>query len=1377
MVLLGEPGIGKSREWHIQQARLSGRADHLFLDLGSIDSEETLRREILDSAAVATWRAADTSLTLWLDSLDEGLLHVNVLQSALLRMLRAPLPLDRLRLRILCRDAVWPANFSKALARQLGLPEPAQAGADEAMLTLLLSPLSREQVEQAAEAEGFEAAQFLAAVAAADAQPLAGRPVTLALLLNLYRRHQPTFGLPEEAGRAGLYEWGCLELCERPDQDRPEAHRQDPHQRLLLAGYVAMLGVLTNRRVIAAEPLPGLASPNELDAFALSGGTTAAWRGTTAPITVPALRDLFRHTGLFTNVGQGRLVWAHQSYAEFLAAWYLHLSDLPTAGLRTLFRSAVDPAGGIVPALRETAAWLADLRPDFWNELLDLDPVVLLQADLRRLTAAQRARVVERLVSWLSGLTLLPYQSTAFMPHLAHPGLTAQLAPLLADPHTPEAVARFATDLAGVAQVNGLCPLLVAQALDATVSLRMRERALAILHELADEAVRTALRPLRHQLPVEDTTDELRGHLLWLLWPSHLSVEELLPLLTRRLDTSFYGAYYRFIEGLDPEQLAGNQESLLASLRWTTRNRARWRGSDEGRWQQIALQLQRRAWEQVDDPEVAEALAEAIVTATEDYQPYAVGGTAVQRLGLLARLLPHHRRLEYHYLDERFISPNKGTTLIGVEDWPAVYELLDTPLDDEARVWLAKILTGLLYQLLAEDSPAYTQRYGELYRAAQRLPVLQPVIPWEVAMDWEPEKAKRSSEQRQQAAAREQQAANHRRCWRSINLHRLVGIWREIRRVARVGAAATLDNWRVLVERLTTVLVKRGTKQLYDVATAPRWASLNAAQQEEVAAVAWAVLSTHPTLPTAWYELGVGTAPNAVLLHQALLLLQYYKPAQLDTLPADFWESWGKFLLDYQHTLSRPHGAALLRQAAEAAPQLVEDTIFQLAAWQGRRERAVLSSFADFYRALPGATFPTRLLAAIETSEWRDDSSGLLLVEMLKVDYEPAWEYATQLLAEPAEQPARPHPRPDLVVPVYQWLLFDKERRQLNPWPWWQRLSTEPGIARRVLNLSIYHATVRELRQLAQLEDGQLEMLILWLTYAFALTPQDVDDWEGRPNGRLAAVRTAASFELADRGTPEARDILQRLVEHLGQPFWLRARLDQVRDNLRRNAWEPLPPDALVTLSREVNRRWVRSATDLQELLLESLARFQADLQGEPTTAQVLWFPVKDPANRRNILKYEVHEENYFSNVLRQHLRQDLQRANLLVKREVEIRPAMGRETGQRTDIFVEAFTRSPTGDKLDVVVVVIEVKLSKHRDITTSLEAQLVDYLKDQSYKHGIYLVGWHYGQHDPKPPSKPDLPTLTTLLKQQAAATAPAYTVKSCVLDIRLPADTERP
>ena len=38
--------MGKSREWHKQQVKLAHDPRHLFINLGEINSEEVLRREM-----------------------------------------------------------------------------------------------------------------------------------------------------------------------------------------------------------------------------------------------------------------------------------------------------------------------------------------------------------------------------------------------------------------------------------------------------------------------------------------------------------------------------------------------------------------------------------------------------------------------------------------------------------------------------------------------------------------------------------------------------------------------------------------------------------------------------------------------------------------------------------------------------------------------------------------------------------------------------------------------------------------------------------------------------------------------------------------------------------------------------------------------------------------------------------------------------------------------------------------------------------------------------------------------------------------------------------------------------------------------------------
>jgi DNA/RNA-binding domain of Phe-tRNA-synthetase-like protein len=48
-------------------------------------------------------------------------------------------------------------------------------------------------------------------------------------------------------------------------------------------------------------------------------------------------------------------------------------------------------------------------------------------------------------------------------------------------------------------------------------------------------------------------------------------------------------------------------------------------------------------------------------------------------------------------------------------------------------------------------------------------------------------------------------------------------------------------------------------------------------------------------------------------------------------------------------------------------------------------------------------------------------------------------------------------------------------------------------------------------------------------------------------------------------------------------------------------------------------------------------------------------------------------------------------------------------------------------------------VKISENDKTQTNLETQLRGYLTDQSYKHDIFLVEWHFEQFGCKPTARP--------------------------------------
>lgn len=1381
VVLLGEPGIGKSHEYNKLRESLKDRHDHVFLDLGSFTTEDVLRREIEESPKVVQWQKSDTILTLWLDSLDEGLLHLSRLQDGILRVLRR-LDLKRLRLRITCRNAVWPTAFTEALQNLWGIPANQFS---QHFAILLLSPLTQHQVRQAAEQEGFDTEQFLEAIASVNAQPLASSPVTLQLLINLYRDNQPTFGISESLGRTGLYERGCLFLCEVPDRKRDEQFKRDSRTRLLLAGYLAFLAVLTNKRLIHMEPVLGSIGLNELDPYTIGTGQTVEWEGIQAPITEQAIRDLLKNTGLFTDVANKQMAWTHQSYAEFLAAWYLNLTKLPPVSLKSLFRSTADPSGGVIPALQETAAWLAELQPVFWDEILELDPLSLIQSDLRHLSDNQRAAVVARLIIRLSSLAYPPYRDSSersFMQYLRHPELANQLLPLLTNPASPGATRRFATDMTIACKVQELLPALVTQALDTSIPFGLRANALDILVLLADDNAKFALRPLLQMpIPAEDVRDEFRGDLLRILWPDYLTPDELLPLLTREKEDHYYGSYRVFLDQIEKEaDLEFSLAPVLASMRWLANHfhQLSFESKRERYWKTIIRLVLRRAWQLIYEPGTLHTMADLFIAFDKEHEYFNLeGSTDDGRLALLKSLLQRSDRPHpYSLVHNHYNLP----ALLSQKDWNSVYPLIYISLSASAREWLTRILMFLLRQTLGgKVNPEYSQHYDQLLEAKRRFASSRKAFyTWYKVVDLDSDEAKEARKNTIRNRKREIKELKKKKVRRKNTLYNILRERRLIQKILLNGTTASFREWYLLLHYISSRREKTGFLSHNDVSQSPGWTKLSETQKTGVIDLACDVVSRYPVPPDNWYDIDKNLVSTyGLALYRALLLCHSQRPAYAHTLSVSFWEKWAFFLVQMD-SFGNDRSYILSRLAAEATPSTVDTALFIKAdSIDSRKEGESFYEFSDWYKALPAAKFPNNMLLAIKFGVWREDFSANLLIAMLKEDFQPAWDFAMQLIQEANNAGPKGLERQALITAVYSWLLFNRDTIRYNAWDYWELLSCNPNLAATIIERSVSRATRGDLKYLATFDEEQLHTFVLWLTYAFQLTAEDVDDWEEiNPKGSFAALRIEAVIELASRGTELAWEILKQLSIQMGEPFWLRFRIDQVRENLRRNSWDPIGPDALIKLSQNASRRWVQSAKDLQELILESLSRFQADLHNELIAAEVLWLPVKDPKDKRKILGYELREENFLSNVIRRHLVQDLQRSDILIKREVEIRPSFGAGTGQRTDIFVDAYSLDKGGNKTDVVSLVIEVKLSKNGEVETSLHDQLIPYLTDQKYKHGIYLIGWHFGEHYSRPQNRKPLPDLNKLLKEQTHAAGHDYTIKALLLDIRLPADKER-
>ncbi len=209
--------------------------------------------------------------------------------------------------------------------------------------------------------------------------PLAAKPVTLRLLLNLF--HKGKGRLPST--QTELYARGCRLLGEETSQNYIDAGVKGnltSSERMMVAARIAAITIFGQRSAIWTAADFGDLADEDVKIEELCGGFEMADRGR-FEVNASAIEETI-NTGLFLSRGENRMWWAHQTYGEFLAAWYLFKLQMPLEEVLKLIVHQGDAEGKLVPQLHETAAWIAGMRPDVFHEIMRREPKVLLISDV-----------------------------------------------------------------------------------------------------------------------------------------------------------------------------------------------------------------------------------------------------------------------------------------------------------------------------------------------------------------------------------------------------------------------------------------------------------------------------------------------------------------------------------------------------------------------------------------------------------------------------------------------------------------------------------------------------------------------------------------------------------------------------------------------------------------------------------------------------------------------------------------------------------------------------------------------------------------------------------------------------------------------------------
>jgi len=532
VLLLGEPGSGKTSEFVHRFSQLNDSGQSAFMSRWQDWCEgDDVFATLVDRKGF--FAALDAGQIVWwfIDALDEGRIKTerafDVIKRGL-RELKEREVLDRVQLRISCRSRDWrptEANQLKSFFPDIGSGEEMISG----VVTLQLLPLDEVAVRTLAlEKLGTQEVvnRFMEALSRRHVLPLAGQPLLLAMMLQLFQHGDETLG----RDRTGLYERAVDNLntehnSERKDQAPPQTM---PARRISIAKKLAVHAVFGGKDAIA---VPDMDSGNDRT---LDAACSGAERN-------EILETL--NTGLFTQHASNGFSFLHRSFAEFMTA--VALSEQIKGGL---------PLGRILPLfpvehevipgpLRETAAWLAGLDMHFRNWLITHDPITAAQGDTVRYTPAEREELIAALAK--------RFEKRAWQRDFGRFGDLARsvsdnVLRQLLQPGISTAVRHMVMEMIDAAEVDPLFPDLLQVAFDSNAESVLRARAATILASCAPSDYAAKLYPLLN-LPVGlDKDDEISGALLYRLYPHHLTTAQALCSLHVPHNRSLFGLYRHF---------------------------------------------------------------------------------------------------------------------------------------------------------------------------------------------------------------------------------------------------------------------------------------------------------------------------------------------------------------------------------------------------------------------------------------------------------------------------------------------------------------------------------------------------------------------------------------------------------------------------------------------------------------------------------------------------------------------------------------------------------------------------------------------------------------------------------------------------------------
>jgi hypothetical protein len=1290
--LLGEPGIGKTTWFNLRRNRAEaaeqgGQNSSLWLDLGSYDHLDDLLRAIFQSQEFLNWQNDLSGLQIFLDGLDELHINLTVCTKRLIAEFKKYRPLSRLFIRVLCRTANWPISFEQRLQELWGR---------ESVQIFELAPLRRCDVEEVARTEiADDPIRFLNELESRGLVPFANRPQTLAFLIALYNNSGE---FPEN--QVELYERGCRSLCREFNPDRIDLKQIGdlaPEERLIIASRLAALTIFGNRigfNVRSTSLTDKSESWLSLDDICIGSELV---RDHELHIQENFVKETIEY-GLFSGLNSSLMRWAHQAYADFLAAYYLWKHHLALPQILNLIVHPRSHYGKIRPQLREVAGWLAAMKPEVHDYIIRHDPEVLVECTAEIRSQQKRKNLVTQLLIQCAeeAAGSQRFLSGRGQRKLCHAALADQLLPVIKDRTKMTAVRVRAIIIAHHCKIPDLLDILIELALNKSEELEIREYAAAVIALSNNPTVKGQLKDLALSEIKEDHYDALKGGALSAVWPDHVTAQELFDALTVPKRKNLVGQYSGFLHSHIMPHLRPNQ--LPIALAWV-RDQHR-KHSLPSSFRELSNKILAMAWEHLDSSNVLENYAEAAVVRLNMKCDDAYLDPA-EALKILFSNDGDKRKQVTEAIVRLAVQAHTNTNLIAArlrdallwEDFSWLIELLKDIGQKDIQIFLIRLVMYVFdrqdpeQELVLESVAQQCQPLrDELDRRRQKYLHQRPE---------QLTREKRAVEQQDEAADKASDASN------PILSNQ----------VKALLVQCEAGNYGKFFELAQLTIRLEGNAMRPDLTSCRFWQLAEPETRERILNAARHFLLFEDP---ADYETSDGRTADPKTSFVCYRILRLLFPSDPDLIPGGLpigvWGKWAPVTLSFPaNPYDKEFGlqVLLVEHACYFAPGVLIEALLRVID-QENEESGDSPVVAKLSGGRPSFV-QRKLLEKVKDPRLTSKSFERLLHYLVQWRNPQAIKLAESLCRSDSRR--KPELRDKRIAAAKLLLGFNATRS----WPvLWRAITRDKYFGREILVQAFPQYYVQYEIFAQRLLPNQLADLFVWLhTKCPPLEAKSIDhDSDEGDVTKLDEIKSFILSDLRDRGTPEALDALGRISNELPSEEWIKKTLLHAEDRAIEMDWEPLLPEQFLAMVNHSRKRIVQSEAQLIEVVCESLNEYQKKLK-----------QVELPSNRDRKDKhlYWPVDEKDFSDHVARHLREDLVPREVVVNREVEIRRT------HVTDIHVDAVVKGRGDEDKRGITIIIEVKGCWNRKLFTGMKDQLADrYMKNNQCRHGLYLVGW---------------------------------------------------